>query len=188
MPSARRLSQTLGVYGLVAHSWQSKLGSPRFRCVALLCQARLLESQSCLVIALPVTIGAGRPSRFAGGQRTARCPPSISWSRLSASSKQAWAFRANRVASFGHAGLAVQAPIFGHFMRLPVSQRLKPQSSMFERFCTSPFASVAQHVCRSLGTQGRRISVPISSSKQERAGSQQTPNPSFKRTCLRQAA
>jgi len=75
-----------------------------------------------------------------------------------------------------------------HFKQLPVSQRLKPQSSMPERFCTSPFASAAQHICRSLGSQGRRASSRFSSSKRERLGSQQPPNPSFKRTCLRQSA
>ena len=137
------------------------------------------------LFATPVS---GRPSRFAGGQRTARCPPSISSSRSGASSQQAWAFHANRVASSGHAGLAVQAPIFEHFTLLPASQRLKPQSSMPERFCTSPFASVAQRVYHSLSTQGRRTSVRVPSSKQERVGSRPTPNPSFKRTCLRHAA
>jgi len=81
-----------------------------------------------------------------------------------------------------------RAPTFEHFRRLPISQRLKPQSSMPERFCISPFASAAQHICRPLSAQGRRTFAPISSSKQERAGSPQTPNPSFKRTCLRQAA
>ena len=96
--------------------------------------------------------------------------------------------RAGKMASFGHAGLAVQAPVFEHFMRLPVPQRLKPQSSMFERFCTSPLASVAQRVCRSLRTRGWRASSRVSSSKQEQVGSYQPPNPSFKRTCLRQAA
>jgi len=69
-----------------------------------------------------------------------------------------------------------------------ISQRLKPQSSMPERFCISPFASAAQRVCHLLGSQGRCTSSRVSLLKQERVGSQQPPNPSFKRTCLRQAA
>jgi len=83
---------------------------------------------------------------------------------------------------------SVQAPISDHFMQLPVSQRLEPQSSMPERFCTSPFSSAAQRVCRSLGSQGWRASAHVSSSRRERVGSQQPPNPSFKRTRLRRSA
>jgi len=120
------------------------------------------------------------------------CPWSISVinssSRPGIHGKRPETLRAGKMASFGHAGLAVQAPVFEHFMRLPVPQRLKPQSSMFERFCTSLFASVAQRVCRSLRTRGRRASSRVSSSKQEQVGSHQPPNPSFKRTCLRHAA
>jgi len=98
------------------------------------------------------------------------------------------ACHAGETASFGRAGLAVQASVSEHFTRRPVSKHLRPQSSMPVQFRTSPSASAAQHVCRSLGAQGRRTSVPVSSSKQERIGSQQTPNHSFKRTCLRQSA
>jgi len=148
----------------------------------------LLSEDGCTFQALPAVVFSGRPSRFAGGQRTARCPSSISRSRSGASSQQVWAFRANRLASFGHTGLAVHAPIFEHSMRLPVSQRLKPQSSTPVRFCSSPFASAAQHICRSLRTQGRRASSCVSPSKQECVSSQQTPNPSFKRTRLRRSA
>ena len=101
---------------------------------------------------------------------------------------QAWVCQAGKIAGFGHAGLAVQTRISEHFMQLPVSQRLKPQSSMPVRFCTSPFASVAQRVCRSLGSQGRHTSSRVSSSKQELVSSQQPPNPSFKRTRLRRSA
>jgi len=74
-----------------------------------------------------------------------------------------------------------------HFTQLPVSQRLKPQSSMFERFCTSPLFSATRRICHSLSAQGR-ASPDASSSKQERVGSHQTPNPSFKRTRLRRSA
>jgi len=137
---------------------------------------------------LSATAVSGCPSRCAGGQRTARRPPTIPRSRLSASSQQASAFHANRVAGFDHAGLAVQAPIFEHFTRLPISQRLKPQSSMPERFCTIPLFSATRRICHSLSTQGRRTSVPVSLSRQERVGSHQPPNPSFKRTRLRRSA
>ena len=75
-----------------------------------------------------------------------------------------------------------------HFTLLPVSQRLKPKSSMPERFCISPFAPAAQRVCHLLGSQGRCTSSHVSSLKQERVGSQQPPNPSFKRTRLRRSA
>ena len=85
--------------------------------------------------------------------------------------------------NFGRSG-----SVSRHSTQLPVSQRLKPQSSMSERFCTSSFASAAQRVCCSLGSQGRHTSSRISSSKQGRVGSQQPPNHSFKRTCLRQSA
>ena len=103
-------------------------------------------------------------------------------------SMQAWAFHANQAAGFGHEVLVFHAAISKRLLRLPVSQRLKPQSSMLARFCTSPFASAAQRVCRSLRTQGRHASVHTSSAEQERVGSHQPPNPSIKRTGLRPAA
>jgi len=96
--------------------------------------------------------------------------------------------RASKVAWFGHEVLAFQAAAFEHFTSLPVSQRLKPQLSMSERFCISPSSLAAPCICRSLRTRGRRASVRVSPSKQEQVGSHQPPNHSFKRTCLRQAA
>ena len=81
-----------------------------------------------------------------------------------------------------------KAPTFEHFRRLPISQRLKPQSSMPERFWISPFASAAQRICRSFRTQGWRASAHAPASKQEHVGSHQPPNPSFKRTRLRRSA
>jgi len=87
-----------------------------------------------------------------------------------------------------HAGLLWSAMSDTPFTQVPVSQRLKPQSSMTEQFRTSPFASAAQRICRSLSTQGRRTSSSASPSRQERVGSHQPPNPSFKRTRLRRSA
>ena len=75
-----------------------------------------------------------------------------------------------------------------HFTQLSVSPHLKPQSSIPERFRASPFASAAQRVCHLLGSQDRCASSRVASSKQERVGSQQPPNPSFKRTRLRRSA
>ena len=151
---------------------------PRIRNGALLCKARLLAPKSCSIPALPVTVGAGCPSRFAGGQRTVFGLSSGSGQGQSAV-QPGLGCHASKTVGFVHAGLAVQAPISEHFMHPPASQPLKPQSSMPERFCTSPFASAAQHICRSLGSQGRRTSSRFSSSKQERVGSQQPPNPSL---------
>jgi len=102
--------------------------------------------------------------------------------KLAALCSQAWARHVSKTAGFVHAGLSVHGPVSDHFTPLPVSQRLKPQSSMSERFCTSPFVSSAQRVCRSLGSQGRCASLRVSSSQQGCVGSQQPPNPSFKRT------
>src|SRR5438045_3724123 len=116
---------------------------------------------------LPATPVSGRPSRFAGGAAHGTLPVinlQVSVRRIKSTGL---GLHVNRVASFGHKGLAVQAPFFEHFMRLPASLRLKPQSNMSERFCTSPFASVTQHICRSLTSQGRRTPSPVSSSKHE---------------------
>ena len=99
----------------------------------------MLSSGSSISQALSAAGISGRPSRFAGGRRAARCLPSLCRSRFGVSSKLAQAFRASQVEGFGRAGLAVQASLSERFMRPPVSQRLKPQSSMPERFCISPF-------------------------------------------------
>jgi len=155
--------------------------APRF--AKLACSgASLALSPRCQ----PRSVRAVRPASLAASAR-----PSVrrqALAKVRALCSQAWACHAGKIAGFGHAGLAVQARISEHFMQLPVSRRLKPQSSMPERFCTSPFASATQRVCRSLGTQSRRASSRVPSSKQERIGSQQPPNPSFKRTRLRRSA
>ena len=148
------------------------------------CFAKPTYSRATLAFstALPVTVCAGRPSRFAGGQCTALCLSSVSRLRPGASSTQAWAFHAHQVAGFGHEVWAVPAAISERLMRLPVSQRLKPKSSMPERFCTSPFASACVASLPFVGVHGRRTSSRASSSKQDQVGSHQPPNPSFKRT------
>jgi len=128
---------------------------------------------------------AVRPASLAASARHSVCHQSL---LKAGAPRSQGACHASETASFGRAGLAVQASFSEHFMRPPVSQRLKPQSCMSERFCTYPLFSSARRICHSLSTQGRRASVRASPSKQEPVGSQQTPNPSFKRTCLRQAA
>jgi len=102
------------------------------------------------------SVRAVRPASLAASVRPSVCQQSLV--KVGALCIQAWACRASETASFGYAGLAVQASILKHLTRLPVSQRLEPQSSMPVRFRTSLFASVAQHVCRSLGAQGQRTS------------------------------
>jgi hypothetical protein len=154
---------------------------PCFRMLTLLCRARLLARYSW-----SRSVRAVRPASQAVSARHLVCHQSPV--KIGAPRRQAWAIHPSENAGFGHAGLALQSSGSENFMRLPVSQRLKPQLSMPARFCTHPFASAAQRVCRSLSTQGRRASVRISSAKQERVGSHQPPNPSFKRTCLRHAA
>ena len=153
------------------------------------CFAKLAYSHANLALSARCrsrSVRAVRPASLAASAPYSACRRALV--KVTAPCSQAWACHAGKIAGFGHAGLAVQAPISEHFLQLPVSRRLKPQSSMPERFCTSPFASVAQRVCRSLGSQGRRVSSRVSSFKQGRVGSQQPPNPSFKRTCLRQSA
>jgi len=129
---------------------------------------------------------AVRPASLAASARHSAChrPPL----KAGAPRSQAWARHASETESSRRAGLAVQASFSGHFIRLPVSQRLKPQSSMPARFCSGPFASAVQRICRSLSTQGWCAPAHASPSKQEHVGSHQPPNHSFKRTGLRPAA
>jgi hypothetical protein len=138
---------------------------------------------------LPAVVFAGRPSRFAGGQRTHPVlrPVSGHGCRGKRHPVCRWRHRGER-SYHCYASLPWSARPAALFIQVPVPQRLEPQSSMPERFCTSPFASAAQRICHSLSTQGQRTSLRVSSSKQERVGSHQPPNPSFKRTCLRHAA
>jgi len=110
------------------------------------------------------------------------------FSRLGAHGKRSERFAPTRSRASITKFWSFRAPTFEHFRRLPIPQRLKPQSGMLERSCLSPFASAALSICRSLEMQGLRISKHAASSEQDQVGSYQPPNPSFKRTCLRQAA
>jgi len=169
-----------------------KVVNPSFGCRAFAtssCFAKLAHSRATLALSPHCrsrSARAVRPAPLAVSARHSLCHQSLV--KAGASRTQAWACHTSKSTAFGHAGLAVEIPVWEHFTPLPVSQRLKPQLSMPARFCTSPFASAAQHICRSLGSRGRRASVRISPLKQEHVGSRQPPNPSFKRTCLRQAA
>ena len=72
-----------------------------------------------------------------------------------------------------------------HFRRLPVSQRLKPQCSVLQMHSnTKPSTALVKlaHV------QPCRLATEVSPSMPQRRVVQQPPNPSFKRTCLRQSA
>jgi hypothetical protein len=182
MPAACRLSQTLGGSSLIFQASQNAIR------LFGRCQPWRFCSRRHVGARLSATSISDCPFRFAGGQRSALGLPSVFGSRSGASNDQAWAFHANQVAGFGQEVWAAHAAVSERFTALPVSQRLKPQSSMLARFCISPFASAAQRVCRSTGTQDRRASARVLSSRQERVGSHQPPNPSFKRTYLRHAA
>ena len=169
-----------------------KVVNPSLGCrtfAAASCFAKLVYSRASLALSLRCrsrSARAVRPASLAASARHSACH--LSPLKAGAPRGQAWARHASETASFGHAGLAAQAPVFKHLARLPVSQRLKPQSSMPARFCSVPSASAAQPICRSLRTQGLRASAHASPSKQEPVGSHQPPNHSFKRTCLRQSA
>jgi len=139
--------------------------------------------------ALSAVVFSGRPSRFAGGQRTHHVLRPVAghgW-RSKQRSVCLWRQRGER-SCHCHAGLPWPSMSATPFTQVPVSQRLKPQSSMPERFCTSPFSSAAQFICRSSSMQGQRTSSSVSPSRQEHVGSHQPPNPSFKRTRLRRSA
>ena len=157
MPTACRLSQTLGVYG------------PSLSVIA--------ESSVYRVFTESLASQSSRVERFSHqrifsaerhGKRFERFAPA----RWLGSVTKCWSFKRRPLSTWS----------------LPISQRLKPQSSMPARFCISPSSSAAQRICRSLRTRDRRASVRVPSSKQERVGSHPTPNDSFKRTCLRHAA
>jgi len=138
---------------------------------------------------LPAVVFSSHPSRFAGGQRTPPVLQPVAGHGLRSKQRPVcfWRHRGERFRHC-HAGLPWSALSATPFTQVPVSQRLKPQSSMPKRFRTSPFASAAQRIYRSLSAQGRRTSSSVSPSRQEHAGSHQPPNPSFKRTRLRRAA
>ena len=122
---------------------------------------------------LSATSASGRPSRFAGGQRAARCLPSVFRSRSGASSQQAWAFHAGWIESLGfEARVGNRALGVEHFSAHPVSKHLSSQCVvMKEQF------------------QFKRLSPRLARpSKVARFVVTPPPNPSFKRTRLRRSA
>jgi len=156
--------------------------------VELACFAKLAYSHTSLALSprcRPRSARAVRPASLAASARYSVCrrSPVKVGAVQPGSGMPREQDRWLRPCRFGRSG-----SVSRHFTLLPVSQRLKPQSSMPERFCTSPFTSAGQRVYRSLGSQGRRASSRASSSKQGRVGSQQPPNHSFKRTRLRRSA
>ena len=186
-PLSRRLSQTLGVYGLVVHGYQYKPACRAFTTTP--CFAKL----PCLhaTLALPSSCRSNsaravRPASLAASARPSSCHQSLL--TVTAPCIQAWACQASKTTSFSHEILPFKRRSLSTSCELPVSQRLKPQSSMPARFCTSPLASARAASLPFVGAQSRRTSLRVSPSKQERVGSQQTPNPSFKRTRLRRSA
>ena len=126
-----------------------------------------------LKCATPFTRGSDHSSRFAGGQRAARCLPSVFRSWSCASSQQAWAFHAGWIESLGFEARVGNRELgFEHFGALPVSKRLSSQCVvMKEQFQFKPVSP--------------RLALP---SEVARFVVTPPPNPSFKRTCLRHAA
>jgi len=183
VPSARRLSQTLGGYGLVVQGRRSKLGSPCCRYGTLLCRARLLASKSCSITALSSTVRAGCPSCFAGGQRTV-------FGQLSVSSHGR-----RRTGRPGHAKRAI--PLASAMQVWPFKLRLaafhsasslaalKPQCGIMQTH-SKPEPSIALVTVTLV--QPCRLATEVSPSVPQRQVVQQPPNPSFKRTRLRRSA
>ena len=116
-------------------------------------------------------------------------PPVITLpSKPGTSSKRAWTFHASKIAALSHEILAIHAPVSEHFMRLPVSQRLKSQCVVMKtRSNTEPPVSTLVALV-AVARQPWRPATEASESKARKPVVQQTPNPSFKRTGLRPAA
>ena len=113
---------------------------------------------------------AVRPASLAASAPYSACRRALV--KVTALCGQAWACHAGTIAGFGHAGFAVQAPISEHFMHLPVSQLLTPQSSartvLHQSICFScaahlPFVGLARsaHVLAFLvfEARARRLSA-----------------------------
>jgi len=140
--------------------------SPRF--------AKLAYSQTTLALSPRCqsrSPRAVRPASLAASARHSVCHQSLI--KVGALCNQAWACQPCKTASFGHAGLAVPASVAEHFMHLPVSQRLQPQCVVMPTHSNAKLSASA---------------ASFSASTAKRCIALQTPNPSFKRTCLRQAA
>ena len=160
---------------------------PRFRNGALLCKARLLAGKSCSIPTLPITVGAGCPSRFAGGQRTVFGLPSGSGQGRHCAARPGHATRARPLASATRVGRS--GSVSRQFTQLPVSQRLKPQCSVMQTHSNTKLSIIAATALVNLARMKpwRRV-TEVSASKAERPVVQQPPNPSFKRTRLRRSA
>ena len=110
-------------------------------------------------------------------------------SKSGTSGKCAWVPHASRISAFGHENLAVHTSISEHFMQLPVSQRLKSQCVVMQtRSNTEPPIGALTAPIKITRLQPWRPITAVPVSKAKRPVVQQTPNHSFKRTCLRQSA
>ena len=110
-------------------------------------------------------------------------------SRFHTSGKQALALHASEIVGFGHEILAVRALVSEQVARLPVSQRLRPQCVVMQVHSnTEPHVSAIVALAKVTRSQPWRPVIEVPAFKAKRPVVQQTPNPSFKRTCLRQAA
>jgi len=138
------------------------------------CFAKLAYSCATLVLSSRCrswVARAVRPAPLAASARHSVCHQSLV--KVGVLCSQAWACQPCKTASFGHTGLAVPASVLEHFMRLPASQRLQPQCVVMPTHSNAKLSASAARA---------------SPSKADRCVALQTPNPSFKRTCLRQAA
>ena len=138
------------------------------------CSAKLAYSRATLALSSRCRSRAARavrPAPLAASARHSVCHQSLV--KVGALRSQAWACQPCETASFGHASLAVPASVLEHFMRLPASQRLHPQCVVMQPHSHAKLSASA---------------TKVSPSKAKRCVALQTPNPSFKRTCLRQSA
>ena len=138
------------------------------------CSAELDYSRATLALSSRCrsrSARAVRPTSLAASARHSVCHQSLV--KVGASGSQAWARHASKTTGFSRTGLAVQAPLSEHFMRLPVSQRLKPKCIVMQTHSNAKLSARA---------------VKASASKAQRCVALQTPNPSFKRTGLWPAA
>jgi len=188
LPSAGRLSQTLGVYGFFPIFCRCKFRRASFPLSSRSAQvARIHEKFGRHGVVSHGRRGLSVPLRWRPAHGS---PPVITLpSKPGTSSKRAWTFHASKIAALSHEILAVHAPVSEHFMRLPVSQRLKSQCVVMRTHSnTQPPLSTLSASLKVVRSQPWRPAIEVSASKAKRSVVQQTPNPSFKRTCLRQAA
>jgi len=153
------------------------------------CFAKLAYSRAPFALPLRCrsrSARAVRPASLAASARQSSCYHSPVKARHI---KQSWAFRASKIAAFGHEILAGCAPISECLKRLPVSQRLKSQCVVMQtRSNTESPVSTLSAPLKVARLQPWRPIIEVSASKAKRSVVQQTPNPSFKRTRLRRSA